>query len=260
MIKVGVIGAAGKMGNKILSVLKENDNILITSAVDAPNNSLKGQKIFNDTNLKYTDSVLTDIKNVDVYIDFSSVESTLLNLNILSEHKKPVVIGTTGFKEDEIKFIKDISKKIPIVLSPNMSIGVNVLFKLLENASKLLKEYDVELVELHHNKKKDSPSGTAIKIAEIISNSTDRKKEDWIYGRKGLVGERKQKEFGLHAVRLGDVIGEHTVYFCGNSERIELTHKAHTRDNFAKGAVKAALWLFGKKNGLYDMFDVLELK
>ena len=260
MIKIGVIGAGGRMGQKILSLLKSDKNVKICSAIDAPNSNLIGQKVFADTDLVYSSDLNSAICDVDIFIDFTTPVATMKNLEIIRQHKKAVVIGTTGFTDEQIDFIKQTAKEIPVVFSPNMSIGVNVFFKVLADTAKLLKDYDTEIVELHHNKKKDSPSGTAVKIAEIITENTGRKKEDWVYGREGIVGERENKEIGIHAVRLGDIVGEHTVYFCGNNERLELAHRAHSRDNFASGAVRAAMWLFGKQAGLYDMFDVLGLK
>jgi len=260
MIKVGVIGASGRMGQKILNILKNSQNVIISTAIDAPNNSLIGQKVFNDTDLVYSSDLNAVVSDTDVFIDFSVPVATMNSLEIINQNKKALVIGTTGFSDEQINKIKETSKNIPIVFAPNMSIGVNVFFKVLADTAKLLKEYDTEVVEFHHNKKKDSPSGTAVKIAEILTENTDRKKEDWVHGREGLVGERTKEEIGIHAVRLGDIVGEHTVYFCGNNERIELTHRAHTRDNFASGSVKAAIWLSSKSSGLYDMFDVLGLK
>jgi 4-hydroxy-tetrahydrodipicolinate reductase len=260
MIKISVIGAGGRMGQKILAILKEDKNIQITAGIDSHASPLLGQKIFTDSDLTYSSDVNAVVAETDIFIDFTTPTATMNNLKIINENKKSVVIGTTGFNENEVFLINEFAQKIPIVFSPNMSIGVNVFFKVLAETAKLLKDYDTEVVEFHHNKKKDSPSGTAVRIAEIITQNTGRKKEDWIYGREGIVGERKNEEIAIHAVRLGDIVGEHTVYFCGNNERIELTHRAHSRDNFASGAVKAGKWLFGKEKGLYDMFDVLGLK
>jgi 4-hydroxy-tetrahydrodipicolinate reductase len=261
MIKIGVIGASGRMGNYILNLLKNDPtNIKITAAIDSSNNKLIGQKVFSDDELVYSNKIENCVENTDVFIDFTIPNATIENLEIIQKHKKNIVIGTTGFNENQINIIKNFSNNTAIVFSPNMSIGVNVFFKVVEQTAKLLKDYDVEIVEFHHNKKKDSPSGTAVKIAEIITNSTERNKENWVFGREGTTLIRNNEEIGIHSVRLGDIVGEHSVYFCKNNERIELTHKAHTRENFASGAIKAAKWLANKKTGLYNMFDVLGLK
>ncbi|MCP4481950.1 MAG: 4-hydroxy-tetrahydrodipicolinate reductase [bacterium] len=244
MIKLGMIGANGKMGQRIIALAKENLAVTITGKID----------------LNSPDTLESCIDNVDVFIDFSKPEVTIANLKTIKLKNKALVIGTTGFSIEEIKSLKDVAQTIPIILSPNMSLGVNVFFKLVEQAAKYLNDYDTELIELHHNKKKDAPSGTAVKIANIVSEATGKNHEDWVYGREGIVGERTNSEIGIHAIRLGDVVGEHSLYFAGNSERIEITHRAHTRDNFAKGAIRAAIWLQSKKSGIYDMFDVLGLK
>ena len=244
MTKIAMIGSNGRMGQRILALAALENNIQITGKIDREN----------------ADKIENCIDNTDVFIDFTTPASTIENLGIIKQKKKALVIGTTGLNDEQIAILKEASKEIPIILAPNMSVGVNVFFKIVEQAAKYLADYDMELVELHHNKKKDSPSGTAVKIAEIVSHATGKVREDWIYGREGLVGERTKEEIGIHAVRLGDVVGEHTLYFAGNSERIEITHRAHTRDNFAGGALRAAVWLSEKKNGFYDMFDVLGLK
>ena len=265
MINIGIIGAIGKMGQRILNIAKNDPEINIIAAIDAPNNQKIGQNVFTDTNskfseLKYTSKLSEIINKIDVLIDFSIPTVTINNLETIKSNKKALVIGATGFSEEQITKIKNTAKEIPIILAPNMSVGVNVFFKIIKEAAKYLNDYDIELVELHHNQKQDSPSGTAIKIAEIINESTNRSKENWKHGREGLVGKRTKEEIGIHAVRLGDVVGEHSLYFAGNSERIEITHRAHTRDNFANGAIKAAKWLSKKNNGFYDMLDVLDLK
>ena len=174
---------------------------------------------------------------------------------LLKDKKKPIVICTTGIAKEGLAKIKSASSEIPIVFSPNMSVGVSLLFKLVGEVADIIPDYDVEIVEAHHNQKKDAPSGTALKLAEIISSKLNL---EHVYGRCGNVGARK-KEIGIHAIRAGDIVGDHTVIFATNGERIELTHRAQSRDTFAVGAVKAAKWVFGKKPGLYTMQDVLGL-
>ncbi|MCA9771817.1 MAG: 4-hydroxy-tetrahydrodipicolinate reductase, partial [Myxococcales bacterium] len=172
-----------------------------------------------------------------------------------------MVIGTTGFEPDQRRRVDEAAKEIPIVLATNMSTGVNILFKLAADAARLFgPDYDVEIVELHHNKKKDAPSGTAMTIAERIAGATGRDlAKDAVYGREGIVGERRKGEIGIHAVRGGDIVGEHTVYFAGPGERFEMTIRSGSRDTYARGAMRAARWLADRPAGLYDMRDVLGL-
>jgi 4-hydroxy-tetrahydrodipicolinate reductase len=172
------------------------------------------------------------------------------------------VIGSTGFTAEEMKQADALAKKTRCVLAPNMSVGVNVMFKVLADVAKILgDEYDVEIVEAHHHLKKDAPSGTAMKMAQIIAEALDRDLDrDAVYMRKGMIGERTRKEIGIQTLRAGDIVGEHTVMFGAVGERLEFIHRAHSRDNFAKGAIRAAKWIVSQKNGLYDMQDVLGLK
>jgi len=177
---------------------------------------------------------------IDVFVDFTSPEASEANLDYAAKYKKALVLGTTGLSDAQIKKVEEISKVVPVVFSPNMSIGVNVLFSMLPDlAKKLGQDYNIEIVEVHHKAKKDAPSGTAKKFAQILANATG-------------------KEIPAHAIRLGDIIGDHTIIFCGNSERIEIKHQAHSRDLFAVGALRAAKWVFNKPAGLYSMQDVLK--
>lgn len=258
MINVAVLGACGKMGQGILSILNNlKDKFKIKGAIDRKDSCFIGKKIFGDSEIRFSYDLELVAEEVDVFIDFSFHEATVKNLEILKKYKKSIVIGTTGFTEEEKKQIIDASKFIKIVFSPNMSIGVNIFFKILKDASVLLKDYDMEIVEIHHNKKKDAPSGTALKIANILLENADKKKI--VCSRNGNIGEREKDEVGISSVRLGDVVGEHNVMFSGNNERIELIHRAHNRYNFAYGAIKAAEWIVLNKEskGLFDMFDVL---
>nr|MCU0825622.1 4-hydroxy-tetrahydrodipicolinate reductase [Leptospira sp.] len=182
------------------------------------------------------------------------------NLEIAVTNKKPIVIGTTGLGESDKQKIRDAANEIPIVFSPNMSIGVNLLFKLTEIAAKVLSDdFDVEVLDIHHRHKKDSPSGTAVHLKEVLLKALDRKDSNVIYGRHGMYPERDKKEIAMHTMRAGEVVGEHTVYFFSPEERIEIAHKAGDRKTFALGSVKAAEFLADKKKGLYNMFDVLGL-
>lgn len=262
-IKVSVIGAAGKMGKNIINAIHQSDGVQIVGAVERRGNSAVGKDSgeiagAGKNNVIITDNLENIIKDSDVTIDFTSPESTVENIRLNEKYLKPAVIGTTGFSTEQRDIINDVSKKIPILLSPNMSIGVNLLFKLVQiTAQALGKNYDVEIVEMHHRFKKDAPSGTAKKLGEIICNTLDIKNR--LYGREGFIGERTDNEIGIFAVRAGDIVGEHTVIFSGIGERIELTHRAHSRMTFAQGAVKAAIFIIKQKPGLYSMLDVLQI-
>jgi 4-hydroxy-tetrahydrodipicolinate reductase len=258
MIKAIVCGVAGRMGSRIVDLLKETDGISLLGGVEGKGSYAVGTHIGE---APCVDDLSKLIERGDVVIDFSIPQATLEHLQIASSRKKPLVIGTTGFSEEEKKKIKAASKEISVCFSPNMSIGVNVMFKIVAEAARLLgKDYDVEVIEAHHRMKKDAPSGTAMKIAEILLEALRRNKKDLRYHREGLIGERKAEEIGIQTIRGGDIVGDHTVLFAGLGERLEISHRATNRDNFARGAVIAAKWIFGKSPGLYDMQDVLGLK
>jgi 4-hydroxy-tetrahydrodipicolinate reductase len=257
-MRLAICGAAGRMGQAIIAIAKEDSSIQISGVLEYDGNKAigTGNPVISSVNdlekiLKYTDTLL----------DFTNSESALRNLELAVKQKVPVVIGTTGFSEEQKKRIYEASKIIPIVFSPNMSVGVNILFKLVEEAAKRIPDYDIEIVELHHNKKKDSPSGTAAKLAEVAASSIGKDIKDvGVYGRHSADTARKKDEIGVLSVRAGDIVGDHTVYLVGPGERIELTHRVHSRDTFAAGAVRAAKWVASQKPGLYDMSDVLSLK
>lgn len=264
MIKTIILGAAGKMGRRVVSCARNYPDIKIIGGIEQPGNSFIGKDLGETAGIGNAGALIVDsldsiIGKADVCIDFSYHTCTIAALPTVIEHKKAFVICTTGFDESETAKIKEASKIIPVLLSPNMSVGVNLLFDIVgEVASKLGDDYDIEIIEAHHNKKKDAPSGTAAKLADIAAKSRGRDiNKDGIYGRKGMVGERKTGEIGVHAVRAGDIVGEHTVVFAGPGERIELIHRAHTRDTFANGALRAALFIANRKPGFYSMKDVL---
>jgi 4-hydroxy-tetrahydrodipicolinate reductase len=267
MINITVIGAAGRMGSRIISLLKGYDNIKLAGAVEHKSHLNIGKDIgdilpVGKTGIKI-ESTIKDVKTkTDVCIDFSNPESTSQNLKTLSDNPIPLVIGTTGLQKDQSEEIKSYARKAPCVFAPNMSVGVNLLLRVLKDIARVTgDDYDVEIVEAHHRLKKDAPSGTAMKMAQVIASALNRNLEDTaVYARKGLIGERTQKEIGIQTVRAGDIVGEHTVIFGGLGERIEITHKASSRDTFARGALKAALWVSRQSPGLYDMQDVLGLK
>ncbi len=257
-MKIAVCGAAGRMGQAIMSVVKTDENVQVTGALEYENSPALGM---GNPQIAPICDLEKYLPESDAMIDFTNPDSTLKNLETAKKFKIPVVIGTTGFISEQKEKIEDAAKVIPIVMSPNMSVGVNILFKLVEEVAKLIPDYDIEIVELHHNKKKDAPSGTAAKLAEVAATAIGKNiSEVGVYGRKTLLGERRKDEIGILSVRAGDIVGDHTVYFAGSGERIELTHRAHSRETLAAGAVRAAKWLIGKEPGLYNMRDVLGIK
>jgi 4-hydroxy-tetrahydrodipicolinate reductase len=198
----------------------------------------------------------------DVIINFTNPKTSIESLEFARETGSAIVIGTTGLNPEQIERVKDLSKGVRCVFSPNLSVGMNVMFKIVQEIARVLgPEYDIEIFEAHHRLKKDSPSGTAVKLGELIAKAVGREfGKVGVYGRKGMVGERTKEEIGMQVVRAGDIVGDHTVLFGGIGERLEIVHRAHSRDNFARGAVKAALWVVNQPNGLYDMQDVLGLR
>ena len=267
MLKSIVIGASGRMGIRIIHAIHGTDGIELVGGVENQGHHAIGRDVgevagLNRMNIEINDDLSSIAHMGDVIIDFTHPSVSMNSLKIAAEKKVPIVIGTTGFSQEEVKEAERLSQDTKCVLAPNMSVGVNLMFKVVADVARILgDEYDMEIVEAHHRFKKDSPSGTAMKIAQILADTLRRNLDDvGSYGRKGMIGERPQKEIGIQAIRAGDIVGEHTVVFGGLGERVEITHKAHSRDNFAKGAVRAAKWIVHQENGLYDMQDVLGLK
>ncbi|MGZ3569216.1 MAG: 4-hydroxy-tetrahydrodipicolinate reductase, partial [Thermodesulfobacteriota bacterium] len=197
-----------------------------------------------------------------VIINFTNPKNSIESLEFAKEKGLAIVIGTTGLSPEQIERVKGLAKSVRCVFSPNMSVGVNVMFKIVQEVAQVLgPDYDIEIFEAHHRLKKDSPSGTAVKLGELVAKAVGRDfGKVGVYGRKGMVGERTRDEIGMQVIRAGDIVGEHTVLFGGIGERLEIIHRAHSRDNFARGAIRAALWVVNQPNGLYDMQDVLGLK
>ncbi len=267
MLRTIVCGANGKMGRRICALVEEDKDMQLVGAVDIKGSQAIGQDVGIISGIQPVGvSIKDDLKKVvedgEVIIEFTTPDATIEHTRIAADNKKPIVIGTTGLKPDQIKEIEKFSAIIPIVLAPNMSLGVNMLFKLVKEVAQILGEdYDIEIVEMHHRFKVDAPSGTALKLAEFAAEGLGVNLEEvGVYGRKGLIGERKPKEIGIMSLRGGDVVGDHTIIFAGLGERIELTHKASSRDTFARGAIRAAKWVVDKVPGLYSMQDVLGLK
>ncbi len=254
MINISINGALGRMGRTVLDACLQDKDISIVGLCD-----IQGPKKIYDNLPQVEPSLEKYILYTDVVIDFSSPEGTQQALYFCLQNKKPIVIGTTGHSDQQLDNIRKASEEIPVLLSPNMSLGVNIIFKLVELLTTVLKDknYDIEIVEAHHNKKKDAPSGTAKKIMDIIKHI--KPQTYFVYCRNGIIGERKNDEVGVSVIRCGDIVGEHTIIYSTYGERIELKHIATSRETFAKGAVLAAKWLKGKPAGFYNMFDVLQI-
>lgn len=266
MTKVAILGCGGRMGRNLLQAAIEHNSIELIGGYVRASSSLNGIDAgelcgLGKQNAPIT-NVLTDLLEADVFIDFTSIESTKQHINWCNKHSKALVIGTTGFTEQEVETLKDQSRDIAVVLAPNTSVGVNLLFKLVEMTAKAIgDDSDIEIFEAHHRFKKDAPSGTAMKIGEVIADTLGRDLSKCaVYGREGITQERDKETIGFATVRAGDIIGEHTAFFADLGERIEITHKATSRMTFALGAMRAARWLKKAPNGFYDMQDVLGLK
>jgi 4-hydroxy-tetrahydrodipicolinate reductase len=264
MVKAVVTGAAGRMGGKIISLISSTEGIKVVGAIEAAGHPIVGRDIgqgLGKTKIIVCDDLKKCVDDADVVIDFTNHEASLHYLKIARSKNCAIVIGSTGFNSSEMEEIRVLSSETRCVLTPNMSVGVNVMLKVLEYCAGILKDdYDVEIIEAHHNLKKDAPSGTAMEMARVIAKKLGRDMgESLVYSRQGMIGERTKKEIGMQTIRAGDIVGDHTVIFAGVGERLEFIHRAHSRDNFAKGAIRAAQWIVNQKNGLYDMQDVLGL-
>ena len=266
-VKVCMVGAAGKMGRRIICLLSENSNAELKGALEHSKSPFLGMDAgevagCGKNGVAIVADLETAVKGCDVIIDFTGCEPTM---NILNDYVRlgvPLVVGSTGFSPEQTDELNAAAAKFPLLLSPNMSLGVNLTFKVLEMVSKAIgNTYDIEIVEAHHRLKKDAPSGTAMKMGEVVANAIGRDiNKDGAFCRKGIIGERTDREIGMQTLRAGDIVGEHTVMFCGQGERIEITHRAHTRDTFAQGAISAAIFMKGKPKGhTYNMYDVLGL-
>lgn len=264
--QIAVAGSSGRMGRALLEAIAQSADFRLKSALEVPGNPFlgrdAGELVGTPCGVHISADPQSALPGCDVLVDFTRPEGTLSHLRLCRERGIRMVIGTTGFQPAQKALIEEASKTIPIVLAPNMSVGVNLTFKLAELAAKVLKEgYDVEIIEAHHRHKVDAPSGTALRLGEVIAAALGRDlAKDAVYGREGVSGERKSSTIGFATVRGGDIVGDHTALFAGTGERIEITHKAASRATFALGALRAARYLAGRNSGLYDMQDVLGLK
>lgn len=265
-LSVTICGAAGRMGKTNIEVFTESDDTTVVGALEPDDSLYIGRDAgiiagLENIGVSISSSLESAIPSTDVIIDFTTVSASLSHVRVAREHKKAIVIGTTGFNDEQLALITKYAQEIPIMLSPNMSPGVNVLFHLVGQAAHLLdEEFDVEILEIHHNKKTDAPSGTALQFGRIIADAWKKKFNDLaVYNRQGAVGKRRKGEIGIMALRAADIVGDHTILFGGPGERIEFTHRSSSRKNYATGALMAARYLSKKKNGFFTMADVLGL-
>ena len=265
--RIAVSGAAGRMGRMLVSAIAEAEDLTLAAAVDHPQSPHIGVDAGELAGVGSADAAiggsLGDVAPgaFDVLLDFSAPEATLAALRICAAQGKPAVVGTTGFDDAGLAAIRQTAQSVPVLLSPNMSVGVNVVFKLVEAAARALgDDVDVEVFEAHHRHKVDAPSGTAVRLGEVLAAALGRDlASDAVYGREGITGERPNRTIGFHSLRGGDIVGEHTVTFAGTGERIEITHRAASRSNFAAGALRAVRFIVGQPPGLYGMDGVLGL-
>ncbi len=266
-MRVAIAGASGRMGRNLIKAVKDTPGLVVTAATERPGGHFVGTDAgelagIGPIGVTIVDDLAKVVDAYDVVIDFTRPEATLKHLAICRAHHKKMVIGTTGFDEAGLAAIQAAADEIAIVFAPNMSVGVNLVLKLLQMAASVLdpEQYDIEVIEAHHRYKVDAPSGTALRMGEVVAETLGWDlKEVAVYGREGITGERPHKQIGFETIRAGDIVGEHTVMFATEGERVEITHKASSRMTFAKGAARACVWLQNRDAGLYDMQDVLGL-
>jgi len=267
MIRVAVVGAAGRMGKTLIQAVTAADGLQLAAASERPDSSLVGADAgelagVGKLGVSISHSLTKVVDDFDLVIDFTSPAATMINLDVCRKYGKRMVIGTTGLDAAQRSRILDAAGDIAIVFAPNMSVGVNLCFKLLELAARVMgDEADIEIIEAHHRHKQDAPSGTALRMGEVVAETLGRDlKQVAVYGRQGQTGERDPRTIGFETIRAGDVVGEHSVWFATEGERVEIVHKASSRMTFANGAARAARWISGRERGLFDMQDVLGLR
>lgn len=267
MVKTAITGAAGRMGRTLIEACEQAAKVELGVAIERPDSSLIGADAgelagVGSKGIAINENIRAVTDNFDVLIDFTRPEVTLANVAVCREAGKRMVIGTTGFSDEQKAELEEAAKDIAIVFAPNMSVGVNLCLKLLDIAARVMgDEVDIEVIEAHHRHKIDAPSGTALRMGEVVADALGRDlKECAVYGREGNTGERERKTIGFETIRAGDIVGDHTVMFADIGERVEITHKASSRMTFANGAVRAAEWIMQHDKGLFDMQDVLGLK
>ena len=267
MRRIAVIGAAGRMGKTLIEAISQGEGAQLTAAIERPDSSLVGADAgelagIGRNGVTIAAGLEAVLGDFDVLIDFTHPTTTLVNVALCRAAGKAMVIGTTGFSDAEKQLLLEAGQDVPIVFAPNFSVGVNLCLKLLDMAARVMgDEADIEIIEAHHRHKVDAPSGTALRMGEVVAQALGRDLgKVAVYGREGQTGARERETIGFATVRAGDVVGDHTVLFATEGERVEITHKASSRMTFAKGAVRSALWLDAREPGLYDMQDVLALK
>ena len=269
MTRIAIAGAPGRMGRTLIQAVHNTntEGVVMTAAIHRPDSSFVGMDSgelagIGKNGVSVAQTLTSVIDEFDILIDFTLIEPTLEHLDVCVKHNKSIVIGTTGFSDQQKKIITDAAESIPIVFSPNMSVGVNLCLYLLRQATKVLgQQSDIEIIETHHRDKLDAPSGTALRMGEVIAEQMGQQLSDCaVYDRKGISEPRNSNSIGFATIRAGDVVGDHTVLFATEGERLEITHKSSNRLTFANGAVRAAEWLTDRPSGLYDMADVLDLR
>ncbi|GAB4346096.1 MAG: 4-hydroxy-tetrahydrodipicolinate reductase [Candidatus Abyssubacteria bacterium] len=265
-LRIGMFGALGRMGRRVIELAADDPEFQVTAAVEYPGHPAIGQPLGKLFGIRNLDVLLKGnlhevVSDIDCVIAFATPAATVECMRDAHADRKPIVIGTTGFTAEQKDEISRLSQHVPCLMSANMSVGVNVVLELSRRLAKLIGDsFDIEIIEAHHNKKQDSPSGTAFMLGEAIAEALGRNfSTNATYGRQGMVGPRSREEIGVHSIRAGDIVGEHTVMFAGQGERIEITHRAHSRDNFARGALLAARFIVRQAAGLYTMQDALKL-
>ncbi len=267
MVKAVVAGATGRMGSRIIQNILKTEGIELAAAFERKDHPAVGKDVgqilgLPEMGIPIEDALEKVIEKGDVIIDFTFHEASLAHARINAKYGKAMVIGTTGFSKEELSEIHQLATQhFPLVQAYNMSLGINLLYKLVELATRVLGQgFDIEIIEAHHRLKKDAPSGTALALANVIAQTLGWDESSFRFCREGIIGQRPSQEIGIQTIRAGEIVGEHSVLFAGPGERLELTHRAASRDTFAQGAVKAALWVVGKAPGVYNMQDVLGLK
>lgn len=264
--RIGVVGAGGRMGRMLIEATLKDDRMALGAAFDVPGSPAlgrtAGELVGLPCDVVVSDNLAAGLAKIDCLIDFTRPQGTLVHLELCRQAGVGMVIGTTGFEADGKAAIAAAARDIPVVFAPNMAVGVNVVFKLLDTAARILNQgYDIEVVEAHHRLKVDAPSGTALRMGEVVAAALERDLDECaVYGREGVTGERDPSTIGFATVRGGDIVGDHTVMFCGIGERVEITHKASSRMPYALGSLRAARFLAERQNGLFDMQDVLGLR
>ena len=264
MISVIIDGACGRMGKMITQGVVTQSDMQLVGAIEYSGHPQLGEDVgevagVGTIGVPISDNLSEILDEADVVVEFTAPSASIEHLRNVVDAGKTMVLATTGFTEAELAEVQELAQNIPCVMAPNMSVGVNVMLQAIQLVAKALgDDYDVEVIEAHHNQKADSPSGTALRIAEVLAEALNRNlAEVGVYGRHGMVGARPEKEIGIHAIRGGDISGDHTVLYAGAGERIEITHRAHTREAFAKGAIRAARWVVDAPKGLHDIAEVL---